>query len=1715
MAGTNPAGGWRGNDGSGGKRGPADARRPGWGDAPKAKTSGPRVSKNARRLLAVGALGVVLGLVVLLILLLRPPKSAALVLIGTKDDTNLTVPHNVYSWKALQDLLEVTGNAPNVSGAARWWSARLTLKKGPEVQDHGDKFDNSWAKFDEPTVVVFLALHGGADSQGAYFVTESGENLRLDTVIAALSSVDLAGKKKVLILDPTQVSADPAHGMLNNDFVRRLKEKEPEYTRNNIIVLCASDQDQRSWVSDEWGQSAFAHFVIEGLKGAAKKGQKGPVTVADLHAYVAEEVTRWAAGNRNALQTPIILPADNNGRSVDLVMIDQPYTGADAKSDPKVREEREARQKQWEADQPDLNNAWADCNRLREAVPSPAVYSPQLWREYRETLLRYEAILRAGDPTGAKGTLNKRLASLRGDVENARAANGNASLRDALPMPAVLGKASFLWEKNKDGKPRADEVRKLFEDFDTATKADRPKAWKALEDWASGQQPESEKNLHLHLVRLRVTDLLLRRVTEQSVTVPALEEWRDKLEIVWKPDPAAPVEAHTAIMLLRDLDKSLPPSAPEVIRQALRVRLLAEEAALGTAVFDDLDRPESYNPSAYRSFHPYGEQAYAWVRDRIEKADALRFDGENLMFTAQPGDWTEAGKNLTEAEKQYREAGRDAAIVRQALATRDRVLAELPYYSQWLARRRLPAGDAAQAKELADQVQKAEDCWKATHKLAAALEKPGALPIGNGTTPEGIAGLTRAAAQPFDELARDFRSHCQRLKDVRTQQSWQALEDALAVPVFPDADERLALLGTLRGIAGGLDEGTAGKATAADSARQARDAAQREGRLALAAIGSGVLQDEERKLRGLVENPEEGEKGTASLVKAGEGVRDAYATLAKSVASTLSEGARAEDVAKAAGILTHSAALARLLDPEIPVPATDPQPPWSPAEGERRCRLYGLLLWQGERTLRDRWASDNGPEPYFYTTGLHYVADARTEAVVDPADKTQTERRQSKAAELAKDLGAAKEMIVPSGPPKLAITDQPTVPVTWTFDKKKAPRGAITVWREATGSLLGRNDKESPRQALRVREDGDWPPRPVSYDLRSDPQPADASIADSKQGSVVLRGRYRGHRLESKVDIVVQQVPDVLVKHNPEEPKAGVYVFGDQKAYDGSLVIVLDASGSMGVTLKAGETWKRDTPCKFHQATRALQEVLRDMPPGTKASIWVFGHENSTKDNILERFPKEPNETFDPSLQEELEPIMEHIELKRPAYDSPIIKSMLEAYRTDLKNAKGIKTLLALTDGDDTDYKIKDKPDKDKTAAARRDLRATLNDGDTFVGVVIFNPTAEEWENGTAQMDGVKSYDRPGLFEKAEDVAALKVKLKQAMVPRLKLFRGARPVGPDEGLPISFPRASQRGFQSYAKSPALPAGEYTAEVYGRFRTKLDLHDGDRMFLRMKQTGNKITLERALMAQSPPYRFGETLSVQAGGDWLAALHTNRLRREVDRATGDELDLLVSVENTTDVSDRAGGRITQPRPGFVWFDVQGASRKAGALRWENEPGYPAPVWRVNRGHWDTVGSPAPVVEVWYRPEGENDSHATVKESDLATLPKNVRLDVKGSDADNSAIIEGVSIESLNVKRMPGKDAEPTDCLVVRLSYPEKRPVMVRLRGHTRGQQFRYYSEANKVTAIFYEVQSAEKYTLDLISVEGVKAQANEAKTHAAFNNLDRPNRAAEPFKPGIDK
>ena len=72
----------------------------------------------------------------------------------------------------------------------------------------------------------------------------------------------------------------------------------------------------------------------------------------------------------------------------------------------------------------------------------------------------------------------------------------------------------------------------------------------------------------------------------------------------------------------------------------------------------------------------------------------------------------------------------------------------------------------------------------------------------------------------------------------------------------------------------------------------------------------------------------------------------------------------------------------------------------------------------------------------------------------------------------------------------------------------------------------------------------------------------------------------------------------------------------------------------------------------------------------------------------------------------------------------------------------------------------------------------------------------------------------------------------------------------------------------------------------------------------------------------------------------------------------------------------------------------------------------------------------------------------------------------------------------------DREPHACLVVRVRYPEDRPVLVHLTGvPLQGQEHRLYAEANKYTGIFWPVHDsqAKALSLGLISLEAFKKEA----------------------------
>src|SRR5262249_4280922 len=142
-----------------------------------------------------------------------------------------------------------------------------------------DEWKARLSEANENVIILCLSLHGGADAQGPFlWIMPTGtppldekeyqkSRLRLSDVLDELKKLP-EKKGKLLILDATQVSADWPNGMLHNDFPRGLKRLDSTIKGiDNLAVICASDDDERSWLSEERKKSIFMHFVQEAMNG--------------------------------------------------------------------------------------------------------------------------------------------------------------------------------------------------------------------------------------------------------------------------------------------------------------------------------------------------------------------------------------------------------------------------------------------------------------------------------------------------------------------------------------------------------------------------------------------------------------------------------------------------------------------------------------------------------------------------------------------------------------------------------------------------------------------------------------------------------------------------------------------------------------------------------------------------------------------------------------------------------------------------------------------------------------------------------------------------------------------------------------------------------------------------------------------------------------------------------------------------------------------------------------------------------------------------------------------------------------------------------------------------------------------------------------------------------------------------------------------------------
>lgn len=1722
---------WRDAEGPAGKsRGGKAPWRPGSGSAPGGTPWWQ--TRGGKLFLVVSAIVGVATCIVVWLYYIQPIQPPPVVLIGADYAENLAVSHNVPGMRGL-DALKVW------AGKDAEWNKNvsdLPLEQGVE-KELEEKLRRTWGLQHAPDkVMIFISGHGVArcskvdNTLVPFLVPEHADLAKPDPLIPLESFLNVLEKNlpdstlKLLILDATQMDVHWPLGQLHNYFVRAVTDLAKSKKVPNLVVILSSDDGQRSWTAPAWGQTVFAHYVLEGLKGAAEEQRTdGRVDAQELFDYLRKSVHEWSRRARARSQTPVLVNFDPQHAPQEMLLVARagvnpqdseerripPTTTSDKEKDkpkepPPQELEQEVNKK--------LSEAWGQCQDLETGFPHPAVYTPHLWRLYRDLLVRCEELLRAGAADKAKAILEK-ADTLRGKINDDRALRRD-SLQLTLAMPEALG----LSPNEKQDAALSTFKKEVWENPPPKDHKPVEKLLKVL---------EGSNRLQQNLVRCCAMDCIVRGVAENPE-----QRWRQgrvllrELEDADRATSCPAAEAHYTTMLFEPYSYSMSKGAsaePLVLRgspswpllkKSLQVRLLAERAALGLE--------EANEQVAKRA--AYSEQILPWIQASIEKADQKRRQAEDYLFTSQAQDWARAAEWFGEAQARYQDAQTLAQSIRTALYQRDTVLAMLPYYTRALAEQ-----DTEHARAMAESL---FPCWTRLHELDHRLDE---LPAGSQVAE--INKLTEELQQHYTKLKAVQPTDAAGYPDI--QDSWHEIEAILTIPFArnrlreelrkrsQDIDHTLHEK-ALREAAKGRSEDSASTA----DPKQSMQAAYRQAELALAVLGtqmdgSKTIKD---KIAVQAEDPWQ-------ITEIGQMIGDKFNGM-PSEANKLTRAASVAELEEAEKNLRKAAGYARRIggasvDTDISAPET--KMITDPIGDLRRVLIHNLLCWQAHRTYLDYWAA--APQPGSGPAGPHYFRQAGRMFLKDAQDLVANKKWKESEKEDPRLIPARKESEL--------IEKAPEVALLWKEEYTKTPPHAGNdeyrpvdehplrriyrlrgprqengpeavpgepVWWEEEESGQ-KTTLMSPRKLEKFETDFQ---RTVDYgSFEDDNQP----IRDHR-----VMGLFRGHRCVAQTRIYPRRKPDLTLSVEPLPETAHLAVQTEKQFFNAfgadktALSIVLDCSGSMNEPTadRVTKRWKK--------ATDALRQVLSKVPDNVWISLRVYGAQEYGQHSIhtvwsLQQWDRK-------TLGEK----MRTLENLTPAGSTPLIAAICEAGDDFEERNFEVRTIVAITDGVDNHFHSPTgSPYANRMHAGRPDTMAGLlqrefgKDRELQLHVIFVDIDGTKLENTEK-----KDYDEfrealPTIHAQSHAVSStdLAEELTRSL---LHLHYKIEPDGSRNTDESYKPEAISEGGEDLRPIELKDAGYYTIRVPGVPSLKQDvwLGRGDALLLQLvppRKGDRGVEFHRGLYAESsllanwdfkPSQRFGPGKKPEER-PWLLGAMKNR---QVEGTM--QLTLMATLEKDVRVHKDT---LRQIHPAWYWFEVpppKEAKSNSPCLTVHRKPYYPAPAWRLDLDPWPQ-SSPAPTLHAWWiedekeLPKEAPQRYTLSRGHDFSNLDMDSHIVCRlaGEPTKSQRLdVESIKIETLKLE--VHHQVQEKQGLVVRLRYTGKDfegPFVARLRDFEhrideklRGTEHRFDFVAGKSTSIFWPMLPDTLDSIQTIEIFSVPELKKEAEKRLTFGSLE---------------
>ncbi|MFO0801611.1 MAG: hypothetical protein U0791_00620 [Gemmataceae bacterium] len=1539
---------------------------------------------------------------------LRPPSPPVLLIITTDpspDAPNLHAPIDPYGWMSGRDLEKWSernrdasteserAHVPMASnGTDKFRTDDITSVESLADWVLGETSHSGQFRKPSDTAIIYFGLHTGADANRPYLYVNKGQRFDVEQLLQSISQKLASTKTKVLVMfDPARQTPEPTRGHLHDGFVQAMKSKEMNdalLAMGNITVILGCDEGERAWESEELKRTAFAHAVIQGLGGKATPTAQKYLSALDLYEYVRDGVRNWSSQNRPTSQNPVLLPLGDAGkqRAAGTTLMLHRVTEDDkpATFDP----------------MPGLSEQWKKYGEAAaRGVPGPEVYSPRHWRRYRELLIRYEQTVRSGHTESADAVARAMRAELDAIEKSRTASYIGASRTASAPMWQASGAAPVI-TKQYDS-----ELVPLGRSFLGSGTEETLQAVRAA---------INRPDLRDH--RMAYSDFLIQAATralpdnEIVKQVPAADDKTNTsplkrraklLRAIWADEPIRPPNVQLFLMLDQFAELSKEPWPVEadpgtgkmLWQRALILREHAEEAALGPVAADK---------------HPYSEAVWQVVQDVVKSADVSRRRAEDMLF-ALPEQRGEIFNHFAAAEKKYNYAKKRAEEIRDALALRDEVMADLPFLGRWVVFEDEERYDPKPLPKL----------WADVHALAEAIDKLPPERAEADAIPDQerfarLQSLVGSVRTGYAALASRYESMLAgKAKDpVSLQNDWLLREKLLLVPPLRGRADPISMLRrdeivrANRIATQGFDSGKNKTASEANDKRQ-RDINRREraialGYLALSELGKSVADTQKVENIKLSswdviggEVNKINEKSWTESARVGAQLLEQHLALAKraDVAATHADAAQSER-------FSRGAVLPELRDGD------------EPAVINRNHRWQVLFAGQAHRTVLDHWYDEpesTRPRYYKSVSEAFLTPPAPTDKEGDAAQQKLFGMTDSQYAAF-KELRDAGELDILPSADTASWTTERQRRVTFALTTKTIPPDSSAVIWAALEPKDVPNRKISliPEKLARQL----WPLQQNKADtLVSMLEPPRDGKAIRESATVRRKVFFRGQYKKADATAELKRVPDVIATHVRAQTEAPRVAFMGPNDIDVGIVsIIIDYSPSMTAKIPGQEKSRLD------RLWEELHTILKGLPDGTKLRVRGFGVAPPNPNAVPKALPyetaatagkanvnkdgKDPGDdgktvypgTFDRTVHEpytvdwgankialgaflqRLQQFPKHFtDLgpdKRAGVYSPVVRSMVNAVKEDFEEARDNqrKVLIVLTDGaDNSDWVY--QGGKHVGYSHDASLKALEKEFDTGGGrgvaahiFLIKDELAlqdKEIEKFQAAAKGkLGKFDPPGSIH-FEEVDKFAQTLNDYLRPRVLVAAdGRRELEThyrfDDPEPVR-----ERAWWSD------PLTELRYDTFVRRRPpdtpyRIELANGDRMLVRVSRPDPKQppVFERLLWGQYRTFgkeliASGRVLKEPVNG-WLMSIpryrgttagHQSDYRDENGRHT---LDLTAAVEN----KPAAGLKLlNQPAPAFAWWELASDTvRSPGAtVYWWREYKNPAPSWRIRRWNW----------------------------------------------------------------------------------------------------------------------------------------------------------------------